>query len=247
MLDIFRFRFEVYCKEKNFLSANDFIDGLEFDEFDSSAAHFSVHDRDAEPMGYVRLIVGEPNGGFPLHKKGVQLFGDFVPPPIEESAEISRLIVRSQYRRSSQSFDHHFSENRPGLVPSAPSKNTSALVQLKLFRLMYHYCLDADIRWLFSVIERGLARKFMMMQFPLSQIGPKADYYGPVEPYVLDLRMMEHRLSTSNKVLFDWLQMPGEDDDARIVRPAEPGLPHLLAGYAGHNQHFEGEAYEHRV
>jgi N-acyl amino acid synthase of PEP-CTERM/exosortase system len=247
MLDIFRFRFEVYCKEKNFLSASDFVDGLEFDEFDSSAAHFSVHDRDAEPMGYVRLVVGGRDGRFPLHHKGVQLFDDFVPPPIEESAEISRLIVRSQYRRSSRSFDHHFSESRPGLVPNEPSKNTSALVQLKLIRLMYHYCLDADIRWLFSVIERGLARKFMMMQFPLSQIGPKADYYGPVEPYLLDLRLMEQQLSKTNKTLFDWLQMPGEDDDARIVTPVEAGLPHLYPGYVARNKRFEGEAYERRI
>jgi hypothetical protein len=44
------------------------------------------------------------------------------------------------------------------------------------------------------------------MHFGFRQIGPSIDYYGPVAPYLADLRELEARLEKRNPALFHWMQ-----------------------------------------
>jgi N-acyl amino acid synthase of PEP-CTERM/exosortase system len=71
---------------------------------------------------------------------------------------------------------------------------------------MYAYSLKNEIRYWYAAMERSLARILSRMHFGFQQIGPATDYYGPVAPYVADLRVLEHQLGARNPLLLNWMQ-----------------------------------------
>jgi N-acyl amino acid synthase of PEP-CTERM/exosortase system len=92
-------RYQVYCLEYNFLSPDDYPEGVETDEHDDGAAHFYAFDRDDELVGYVRLVRADAEQAFPIQKHCRLTAVDFDLPAPSNAAEISRLMVRSDYRR----------------------------------------------------------------------------------------------------------------------------------------------------
>jgi N-acyl amino acid synthase of PEP-CTERM/exosortase system len=71
---------------------------------------------------------------------------------------------------------------------------------------MYAYSLQHGIRYWYAAMERALARMLVRMNFGFQQVGPAIDYYGPVAPYVADLRVLESQLGRLNPPLLAWMQ-----------------------------------------
>jgi N-acyl amino acid synthase of PEP-CTERM/exosortase system len=71
---------------------------------------------------------------------------------------------------------------------------------------MYAHSLRNGIRYWYAAMERSLARALVRMNFGFRQIGPATNYYGPVAPYVADLREFERRLGECNPALLAWMQ-----------------------------------------
>ena len=55
-------------------------------------------------------------------------------------------------------------------------------------------------------MDKTLTRALNHMNFGFQQIGPDADYYGVVSPYILDLENIEERLGQENMQLLNWFR-----------------------------------------
>jgi N-acyl amino acid synthase of PEP-CTERM/exosortase system len=200
-------RYQVYCEECGFLHKESFPDRRETDEYDAHSAHFVALDRQEDIAGYVRLVLPGAPQGFPFQTRAVTLLDGIVLPPPSLSAEISRLIVKKEYRR-------RMGELAPAgvsaqhTVNASPreTRNPSPQILLSLYREMYAYSLQHGIRYWYAAMERALARMLVRMNFGFQQVGPAIDYYGPVAPYVADLRVLESQLGRLNPPLLAWMQ-----------------------------------------
>jgi N-acyl amino acid synthase of PEP-CTERM/exosortase system len=222
MEDVFRLRYRVYCEEKNFLPAEDYPQGFESDEFDENAVHFIVYGDDLLPVGYMRIIDGHDGYGFPMIAHGMTVDDAFSFPPREGAMEISRMIVRADYRHEHRpANDEHSTSTLP--LPNA--KNASDLVQFRLLRMMYQHALREGAGWICAAMEPTLHRKFRMMGLPFAQIGPAGEYFGEVRPYAMNLREMEAVMEERFPRTMAFFDSPANDPTSRVVRPGEWKVP----------------------
>ena len=225
--ELFALRYQVYCLECGFLDPKAYADELETDEYDTNAVHFTAHNRDKELVGSVRLVLAGIDRHFPFQDHCTELFDDVFLPPPQESAEVSRLVVKENYRR--RVGDNVIASSRDYLIGnnlrlverrvSGDSRSSSPQILLGLYREMYQYSVQTNIRFWYAAMEKSLARVLARLQFQFKPIGRETDYYGPVMPYVADLRELERRLAENNPALLDWFRagrcLVGEDATTR--------------------------------
>ena len=94
--EAYRLRFRVYCLEKGYLDADDYLNGQESDEYDAASVHIGCF-KDGEMVGYARVITPSDKP-FPIEKH-FQL-EDKVPGAPFERCEVSRLIISNGHRGS---------------------------------------------------------------------------------------------------------------------------------------------------
>ncbi len=210
--EIHQLRYEVYCLERSFLQPEDFDEGLETDHFDACSTHFAAWSRQGEIIGTVRLVQAGREQGYPFEAH-CPVFSDFILPPREQAAEISRLVVKKSFRRrrgdSMEGISKDFVEkgSTASIRPAASrreQRGNGPLLLLGLYREMYRHSRAAGIRFWFAAMERSLARSLEKMGFKFVPIGPQVEYYGPVTPYMVDLNDLEHRLRRDNQFLAAW-------------------------------------------
>lgn len=210
--EIFKLRYEVYCLERHFLSEEEFGDGLERDGYDGCSTHVAAFTNEGQVIGTVRLVQPFSDQSYPFETH-CELFEHFEMPARETAGEVSRLVVRKNYRRrrgdSMEGVSAEFLEN--GMVQSIKPKrpgrareNNSPLLLLGLYREIYRYSRRNGIRYLYAAMERSLAKCLNKMGFSFVPIGPQTDYYGPVTPFILDLDELDKRLNAENQFLAAW-------------------------------------------
>lgn len=216
---IYALRYEVYCLERNFLPAENYPDGLEFDEYDSYSTLFAACTHADEVIGTARLIQCPEELQFPFETHCNVLHERITLPPKHECGEVSRLIVHKNYRRRSgdsmEGIPREFVLNTlPAARANEPQPQperriNSPEIMLGLYRQMYHYSLKAGVRYWYAAMERSLARVLRGFNFTFKPIGSESNYYGPVTPYIADLRELEDNLRTRNPALLAWFTPNG--------------------------------------
>ena len=218
LMEIFRLRYEVYCLECHFLNPRDYQHGFETDRFDTRSFHVASHTIEGMLVGSIRLVLAEKNEEF-LFQKYCPTFNDFSFPPGEQCAEISRLIVHSNFRRRAgdtfQGVTREFQErgcvrnigrttsnSRHGEKEERRSNNPQIL--LGMYRQIYRFSRRNGIHYWFAAMERSLARILGSFGVHFTPIGPQADYYGEVMPYVANLDELENGLFKANPFLAQW-------------------------------------------
>lgn len=210
MLQVQSLRYDVYCRECHFLNARDYPDHLESDEYDAQSAHFAAFGLDEGLAGYVRLVRPDAIESFPFQNHCVELLEGIQLPPAVKSAEISRLMVRENLRRRRGDLVTGGSTGDSAPPPAFEQRDSSPQILLSLYREMYAHSLRNGIRYWYAAMERSLARVLSRMKFCFQQIGPATNYFGPVAPYMADLRELEVGLARSNPALLAWMQvLPG--------------------------------------
>lgn len=200
-------RFQVYCVECGFLEQSDYPMQRESDEHDGNSAHFAAMNLQGEMAGYVRLVLPDAIDTFPFQNHCVSLLDGVILPPANLSAEISRLMVRQDYRRRAGELPPiGFPAVAQGPAASNERRDPSPQILLSMYRRMYAYSVKHGVRYWYAAMERSLARALSRMNFGFQQIGPATDYYGPVAPYVADLRVLEAQLSQHNPALLSWMR-----------------------------------------
>lgn len=198
-----RLRFDVYCVECGFLPAQDYPGGRESDAWDPHSSHVCAHNLAGDLVGYVRLARPDAAGRLPFqdHCGDVSLQGG----PLLQSGEISRLMVRSTYRR--RQGDLLAGVNVASPQPDSDRRRSpSPQILLSLYRCLYARSLADGVRFWYAAMERPLARSLRSMGFVFRQIGPETDYYGPVAPYLTDLRELEASVTDKHPELMRWLR-----------------------------------------
>ena len=233
--DIFKLRYDVYCVECAFLPPEDGFDGLEFDDFDDCSTHFAAYTMEESLTGTVRLVHPHLPRPFPFELH-CTTFPDFVMPPRAECGEISRLAVKRTHRRrradSVLGIPGFNAGDAPALsVAAARHDRGSPMLLLGMYREMFRHSRTRGMRYWFAAMERSLARSLAKIGFNFEPIGPPADYYGAVTPYVVDLDVLVERINRNNPTLAAWFS---EKPFVFAGRPAShgrmrPDLPHLLA------------------
>ncbi|MES2316937.1 MAG: PEP-CTERM/exosortase system-associated acyltransferase [Pseudomonadota bacterium] len=208
--ELFKLRHDVYCIERAFLNADDSFDGMEFDDYDDRSIHFAAYTMDESLIGTVRLVTPRPRQPFPFELH-CSTFDGFVKPPHSQCAEISRLAVKRTHRRrradSVQGIPGFAPprEEQPALSPETERRCTnSPMLLLGMYREMYRHSRAKGIRYWFAAMERALAWSLARMGFRFEAIGPAADYYGEVTPYMLDLGQVMPQLAEKNPPLGAW-------------------------------------------
>lgn len=207
-----KLRFQVYCIECNFLSPQDYPSGMESDEHDATATHFYAFDADDDLVGYVRLIRPDAQGNFPLHRHCDVSHVAQLPDPAG-AVEISRLMVRADYRRRRGDRLSGVTAEQNRAAFAGERRSEAPQILLSLYRQMFAYCQEKGIRHWYAAMERPLARSLLRYKFAFRPIGPESDYYGPVAPYLADLRELEAQVSAHHPALMQWMRRPQCDDD----------------------------------
>lgn len=202
---ILRLRFEVYCQECGFLNELDYPDSRESDPHDTEAAHFCAIDLRDGLAGYVRLVMPDQQGKFPFQYHCADLFSEAALPDARHAGEISRLMVHSNYRRRRGDILAGITV-ASDTAPVPERRTESPQIMLSLFRQMYAYSLVHNIRFWYAAMERPLARALTRLGFAFNQIGPQTDYYGPVAPYLADLRELETKVGAADPELLTWMR-----------------------------------------
>ncbi len=201
-------RHQVYCLECHFLSADDYPEGLERDQFDTHCAHFSANNLLNEMVGYVRLVTARENVLFPFEEHCQNFLPQSEQPLRHETGEISRLIVRRDYRR--RTGDNlagvTIQTVKPGGQEVVQDRRKPPQILLGLYRQMYIYSIQSGIRYWYAAMEKPLARALSQLGFRFVQISPEIDYYGNVVCYLADLRQLEAHLQQSNPELLSWFR-----------------------------------------
>ena len=203
-------RYEVYCLECGFLSPEAYPGKLEVDDYDGRSLHVAAFDPEGQLVGAVRLVLAGADQTYPFENH-CGVFDGYVFPAREQCGEVSRLVVRKSFRRrpgdSSQGVANEFREiggstpNTPGTQsgPGSERRSNNPEIFLGLYRELLRFSHQNGIRYWYSAMERALLRSMSRIGFKFEAVGPGANYYGPVIPFVSDLE--EFRVTLKNRDL----------------------------------------------
>ena len=173
------------------MSPNDYPDGVETDEHDAGAAHFYAYDADNELVGYVRLVRPDREQRFPFQKYCATSFDNPALPLPGDAVEISRLMLRRDYRRLRGSRRDGLLAGQKTAAFSGEKRQAASQVLMTLYQQMYAYSRANNISHWYAAMERPLARSLVRLNVTFKPIGPQMDYYGPVVPYLANLKELK--------------------------------------------------------
>jgi N-acyl amino acid synthase of PEP-CTERM/exosortase system len=220
--EIAALRYDVYCLERGYLDSRQYPENAEVDEFDDRSTHIAAYTRDNLLVGTVRLVRAGLSQVFPLETR-CSFFKEFDLPPKPLCGEVSRLIVRKNFRGGGPVVPDRrgvLQATQP-LQTGAERRSSSAKILLGLFREMYQHSRNVGIRYWFAAMEKPLARSLNQMGFQFTPAGPETDYSGPVTPFVADLDKLMAILGRVNPSLSSWFErganVVGNERESRMV------------------------------
>lgn len=171
---VMRLRYQVYCKERNFIKPQTCTNEVETDKYDPYAIHFVASDKYGV-IGAMRLVLDSPYG-FPFEEycRGKLFIGsDEI--MRKDAAEISRFVISKSFRR--RLFTG-------GIKPIA----------LGLYRAMYIETKSRGLKYWYALMERSLHKLLGRYAFDFKPIGEKVDVYGMVMPYLANVEEVDEAL-----------------------------------------------------
>ena len=222
----YRLRFEVYCEETKFISADEYPDKLETDAYDQSnrSLCFAAIDNEKNLVGSIRLILGS-DLPFPLEKMCPTMSINTKNIPKDNIAEISRLVIQKAKRRRPEDglFGvESYLPQKEGGVMSGPNisspkqkqqiqeKRKNPAIILGLYRAMYQASKKQGLTHWYAAMEKKLWYALKRFAFPFTPIGPEIDYYGPVIPYLGEIKEIENMVLKTNPKMIAYM-MDGLD------------------------------------
>lgn len=189
-------RYQVYCLERKFESADEHDDGLESDAFDATAIHALIfHRATSKAIGTARLI---PLSGMDvlqpirqlLRENGLRARDHL---PLVTTAEISRFAISNRLRR--RGGDNESAVNvRENLAPECRSN----LPCLGLVQELLRQSVERGFTHWAAVMEPKLLRMLAAMGIHFTPVGPLVDHHGLRQPSYCNLVEMLARLKSEH-------------------------------------------------
>ena len=203
---IFELRYQIYCQERQYLPAINYPDKRESDEYDATSVHFATFNLKEELVGYVRLVRPTAPQPFPFQIHCPNLMPGVRLNTPADAVEVSRLMVHPNYRRRREDTLSGINTLTDAPEAAHDLRNKSPQILLSLYRLIYNYSRVNHINYWYAAMEQDLVRVLNQLDFQFEQIGLKANYFGPVAPYLADLQKSQDRVEKHNPALMAWMK-----------------------------------------
>ena len=203
--DSYALRYQVYCEEKGFLPPENYPDGLETDPYDDVSVHVAAFDKEGGMAGTVRLVCWS-DMGFPMFDH-CDLFPDYeylrnrTDFSLHFYAELSRLAVATEFRRRVGDGLYGLSARKGRARTETPRRRPGETV-IGLYKTMYQASKRRGITHWLAAMEQTLWKALNRFKFTFEPIGPVADYYGRVTPYLAVIADIERKVYRENRALF---------------------------------------------
>ena len=146
-LQAYRLRHQVFCETLGWVPSSP--TGLEVDSYDASAIPLGLFSEQGILLGLVRIIT--PDQPFMLETD----FVDLVAPGYSIRKEADTIEI-----------------TRLTLIPSARKEGLSSAYLRLLFKGVYQWSLENDVRYLYMEVEERFLRVLDRMGFPSTPVGP---------------------------------------------------------------------------
>jgi N-acyl amino acid synthase of PEP-CTERM/exosortase system len=192
--EVYRIRYDVYCRELGWEDADDNPGEMEIDQYDQWSHHcLLLHKPSQRFAGCVRLVRAVPEKnrpGIPLqahcHNALDPEILDIDALPRHSFGEISRLAIRAEFRRRPGE-----KENPGGTGNKPPSLHPSQRrrfphIALGLYLGAASIGLAEGLEGVFAMMEPRLARHLRLTGIRFQQVGKILEYHGPRAPFYIN-------------------------------------------------------------
>ncbi len=176
---IYRFRCKIACDELKVLKREDYVDGLEIDEYDRYSVHFAALDENGEVASCLRVIHHSPIG-YPTENEMI-VDKDLSHFQRERVGEMSRIFIRSDCRNM---------------------KDTKKIIEL----IKINVCpkmKELGVDYSFGALEKSFHRLLVMFGMPYEIIG-KLQMHGGKLRYPALLSTQEF-IETNPELCAKWI------------------------------------------
>lgn len=209
--DIFRLRYDVYCKENGYINATFHHGGMECDSYDALADHFAlIHIETNDTIGTARVVYKDASkqGGFPMQTHCDHPF-IHDEKNVKQLCQISRFCMHKDFRRRDGDGTllprYTAPENKKGIhhgemvylrrsIPYAP---------LGLFMAAFDAALDNGVRDCLLNIEQSQLQAFNQMGLSYHTLGPITYPHGAMQPVVFNMKNLMDTLLIDNPPCWD--------------------------------------------
>ena len=232
--EVYRMRYEVYCREMEFERPEQFPDGLEYDAYDRRARHCLLQHRASSMYaGCVRLIIRDPvapDEPFPFERYcGHSLNREILDParlPAGSYGEISRLTVTARFRR--RTGERGTDQGRPegmGVIPEA-ERRVFSHIAVGLYLAGAALGLEEGLDGVFVMMEPRLARHLSLYDIRFTPVGEVIDYHGKRGPFYISRDDLLNHLSPPLAQLLGHIR-------SELAQPSEPSHPQQRIALTG--------------
>ena len=209
--EVFRIRYEVYCKELHYEDVSNFTDGLEHDSFDERSRHCLLLHRPSNTYaGCVRMVFNEKqvpdqllpfekNCGYSLRREAIEL----AMREREYVGEASRLAVTANFRRRKSDAESPLGEISDAQRSIDEDKRKFSCIAPGLYLAAADIGLRAGLKGVFAMMEPRLVRHLIRFGIHFQQIGDIVDYHGPRAAYYVNLGTLYEGLTPEMKGMFN--------------------------------------------
>ncbi|QBG36637.1 PEP-CTERM/exosortase system-associated acyltransferase [Litorilituus sediminis] len=209
--EVFKIRHNVYCEELAFEEVRD--DGQEKDEFDEQSIFSLIkHKPTGTFTSCVRLVTASgPDEKLPIEKYCLDSITntDLSPERFNraEIAEISRLAVKSDFRRRKSD---QFKGSGTGVISEISYSETELrcfpFIAIGLYMAAATMGMNTGIRHVYVMMEPRLARSMKFIGITFQQLGAPVDYHGLRAPYYINPDIFMSNLSPGFRSLYDTIE-----------------------------------------
>lgn len=199
---VYRLRYEVYCRELGWEDPSRFPEGMEKDAFDPQSKHCLLYHRPSKRLaGTVRLILADPQQPdfrfpFEIVSNGRLAEENQLSPASRlGSGEISRLAVISAFRRRTGEQNVAIPLLTPPPDFSGNERRVVPHLALGLYLAGASVALMSGLSSAFVMMESSLARRLSQYGIVFEKIGDEVDHHGMRGPYRVTDDMLFANLS----------------------------------------------------
>lgn len=209
--EVYRLRYDVYCRELGWESPEKFPDELEKDIYDDTSRHCLLkHNRTGVYAGTVRMVMTEKSTLDPpiplVDHCGNKLFDGPIRPdrlPIGSFGEISRLALRGEFRRRAAERLDPAGHGEHLFEWTQTERRRFPHIALGLYLGASAVGLAAGADGVYAMMEPRLARHLRFAGIRFEQVGEPISFRGVRAPYYISRRSLLRHLSRPlRKLLF---------------------------------------------
>ena len=223
--EVYRIRYEVYCRELHYEDTNEFPDGLEHDVYDVRSRHcLLLHRSSGFFAGCIRLVLPDPDNQeaiFPFeHSCSGKLHPELVKPIFANRhllGEYSRLAVPEQFRRrKGEKHTQLGNLENPAIKPGEARQFMH--IPFGLYLAGAAIAVSSGLEGVVAMMEPRLARHLQRFGMIYQQVGDIVDHRGQRAPfYCSRSALFKHLDPEIRKMLDDLSAEVPMDSTARAV------------------------------